>query len=74
MPARKAKSATIKVGQGCRDHVKQVLQDAKIRITREGYTDASTTTWGFRVYTAKTPRALQNLVWNAGIGWCDVSR
>jgi hypothetical protein len=74
MPARKATVKTVMVGQGCRDIVKRALQEAKVTITREGYTDSSTTTWGFRVRTAKTARKLQDLVWAAGIGWCDVRK
>lgn len=66
--------ATILVGQASRDHVRRVLKEAKVPITREGYSDSSTTTWAFVVRTRKTPRQLQNIVWDSGVQWCDVKR
>jgi len=67
--------ATVMVGQGLRNLAEQALKDAKVRVTRQGYTDSSTTTWGLVVNTKKTVRQLQNIIWDAIPGvWCSVTK
>ncbi len=65
--------ATIYVGQGARHLARTALQTAKVPITREGYSDSSTTTWAFVVRTRKTASQLQRIVrQGAGIDWVMV--
>jgi hypothetical protein len=63
--------ATIMVGERARSRVRAMLQDYKITIMREGYTDSSSTTWGFVVRTRKSPEVIQELVWSQVTSWCD---
>lgn len=59
----------VTVSQGSRYSAKKALREAKVVITREGYTDSSTTTWGFIVRTTKSCSKLQDILWASGESW-----
>lgn len=63
---------TVYVSQGVREVARAVLKSARVTITREGYSDATTTTWAFIVRTRRQAHDVQQLLWRSGLGWVMV--
>jgi hypothetical protein len=69
-----ARTLIVEVCQALRGEARKALAAAGVRIEAEGYTDSSTTMWGFRVRSGRTQGALQDVVWGyPGLGSISVT-
>jgi hypothetical protein len=61
---KKSRNIAVIVGQGLRYAVGDILRAGGVKVFASGYTDSSTTLWGFRCLTTKTASEIQDLIWN----------